>query len=132
MLPLLFGLAAPPAPWTFRGRQVERRSTSRTELLIEFTLRPGEDPVDAVRGCVQASKVAYPQATYLYCAAYSPASWNVLFGRLRLCSSASLQWFGPDPDDTADGAARLSLPTDDRRYPKRCPAPVQPRPTRAD
>ena len=121
MLPLLLGLAAPPAIWNFGGRQVERRSTSRTELLIEFTLRPGEDPVDAVRGCVQASKVAYPKATYLYCAAYSGAGWNVLFGRLRLCSSASLQWFGDD------SATRLSLPRDDRYYPKRCPAPVQPR-----
>ena len=125
---LLIGLDAPPAPWSFRGRQVERRSTSRAELLTGFTLRSGEDPVDAVRGCVQVSKVAYPQATYLHCAAYSQAGSNVLFGKLRLCSGASLQWFGPDPDDTADGAARLSLPRDDRRYPKRCPAPVQPRP----
>lgn len=106
-----------PPTWTFGGRQVERRSTAPTELLIGFTLHPDEVPADAVLGCVQATRKAYFKATFVYCAAYTPAAYRVLSGKLRLCTSASVQWFG-DTD-----TLRLSVPRDDPHYPGKCPPP---------
>ena len=121
---LLLGLIGTPtpaaAPWTFEGRQVSRRSTSRTDLLIEFTLRPDEDPVAAVQGCLRATRSVYSRVNYIYCAAYSPQAYQLLSGKLRLCYSVILNWFG------ADDVQRLSLAGDDSQYPKRCPAPVLP------
>ena len=118
VLPTLSGstLAQPPAAWSFAGRTVERRSTSATELLIDFTLLDGEEAVQAVVNCVRATRQALPRATYVYCAAYTPAAYRVLSGKLRLCYSASVNWFADA------GMYRLSLPQDDPRYPKSCPA----------
>lgn len=119
VLPLLLApaLAQPaPAAWSFEGRQVDRRSTSPTELLVEFTLKDGESPVLAAVGCAQATRRAYTRATYVYCAAYTPAAYPVLSGKLRLCYSASVSWFG------GGEPYRLSLAQGDPRYPRSCPA----------
>ena len=122
----LLGLIGTPAPvpWTFDGRQVERRSTSRTDLLVEFTLNGDEDPLAAVKGCVQASQAEYQRVRYIYCAAYSPEAYRVLSGKLRLCYSVNLQWFAPNAGNPE--MLRLYLAGDDPRYPNKCPAPVLP------
>ncbi|WP_420595197.1 hypothetical protein [Deinococcus sp.] len=113
-----------PVPWTFEGRQVERRSTSRTDLLVEFTLDADEDPLAAVKGCVQASQAEYQRVTYIYCAAYSPEAYQVLSGKLRLCYSVNLHWFAADA--ASPEMLRLYLAGDDPRYPNKCPVPVLP------
>lgn len=126
LFPTLLALIGHPAPavWTFQGRQVKFSSTSRTELLLNFTLRPGEDPVAAVRGCVQAMRAQDPTATYVYCAAYTPAAFGVLSGKLRLCYSVNLHWFGAAAGTPE--TLRFNLAGDDPRYPGGCPAPALP------
>lgn len=110
-----------PTDWTFKNRQVERRSTSPTELLINVTLLPDELPSDAVLGCVQATRQTYAKATFVYCTAYTPAAYQMLSGKLRLCYSASVQWFASS--DSSEELVRLSLPSDDPHYPKKCRPP---------
>lgn len=108
---------AQPTVWSFEGRQVDRRSTSPTELLVEFTLKDGESPILAAVGCAQATRRAYTRATYVYCAAYTPAAYPVLSGKLRLCYSASVSWFGGESP-----YYNLGLAQEDPRYPPSCPA----------
>ncbi|OLV18182.1 hypothetical protein BOO71_0006595 [Deinococcus marmoris] len=97
---------------------MERRSTSPTELLVDFTLRGGESPVQAVVECAQATRRAYAKATFVSCAAFTPAAYKQLSGKLRLCDSARVQWF----DDGETPYYRLYLPQENPRYPASCPA----------
>lgn len=112
-------LAQGAPDWTFGGRQLDRRSTSATELLVDFSLQEGESPVQAVVNCVQATRRAYAKATYVYCAAFTPTAYQHLSGRLRLCYSATAHWFGGEAP-----YYRLHLPGDDPRYPRSCLDPA--------
>lgn len=106
------------ATWTPEGRRIERSSTSRTDTTVRFTLRPGEDPVRAALDCLAATRLDFPNATWLDCVAYTPEGFAKLSGRIRPCYHTVARWFVDDA-----GMIRLYLAADDRQYPKSCPAP---------
>ncbi|WP_102128558.1 hypothetical protein [Deinococcus planocerae] len=108
------------ATWTPEGRQIERSSTSRTDLTVRFTLRPGEDPARTALACLSATRPRFPNVTWVDCVAYTPGGFAKLSGRIRPCYAAVARWFAYD-----EGMIRLYLAADDRRYPQACPAPAE-------
>lgn len=105
------------ASWTPEGRRIERSSTSRTDMTVRFTLRPGEDPVLTALDCLKAMRASVPNATWLDCAAYTPEGFAKPSGRIRPCYHTVARWFADDA-----GMIRLYFAADDRQYPKSCPA----------
>ncbi len=105
-----------PAPWSTQGRQVERSSTSRTDISVHFTLLPGEDPLRATVECLKATRAAYSATTWVDCMAFTPEGYAALSGKIRPCYSVIARWFRDE-----GGLIRLYFAQDDREYPRRCP-----------
>ena len=100
--------------WTPQGRILERESDDRTSIGVSFVTLPGEDPLESAQGCARYFKSTFTKVELVYCYAFrSSATFNTLFGKLRLCYSAYASLDIP--------GSVLNRSALEKNPPKRCP-----------